>query len=117
MILEEFDKGLAMFKVMTDMYQQIILVLSSCSDCYSANDIPSIFFWFACYDNKLVTVLTTVVNKKTKMYRGVRSKPFYQNKYVQHMLALFMLIDAFKNLTTYYNTQILRSELSKTLKQ
>jgi hypothetical protein len=44
MVLEEFSKGLVMFKVMVDMYQQIIVVLDSGSNCCGANGIPSGFY-------------------------------------------------------------------------
>jgi hypothetical protein len=44
MVLEEFSKGLAMFKVMADMYQQIIVVSDSGSNCCGANGIPSAFY-------------------------------------------------------------------------
>jgi hypothetical protein len=101
MVLEEFSKGLAVFKVMADMYQQIIVVSDSSSNCCGTNGIPSTFYWLACLDHKLVTVLTTVVNKTTKMENGVRSKPSYRYKDVQHMLSLFMLIDACKKLVEY----------------
>jgi hypothetical protein len=102
MVLEEFSKGLAVFKVMADMYQQIIVVSDSSSNCCGANGISSAFYWLACLDHKLATVLTIVVNKKTKMENGVRSKPFYRYKDVQHMLPLFMLINACKKLVEYY---------------
>jgi hypothetical protein len=94
MVLEEFSKGLAVFKVMADIYQQIIVVWDSSSNCCGANGILSAFYWLACLNHKLATVLTTVVNKTTKMENGVRSKPFYRYKDVQHMLPLFMLINA-----------------------
>ncbi len=117
MVLEEFSKGLAVFKVMADMYQQIIVVSDSGSNCCGANGIPSAFYWLACFDHKLATVLTTVVNKTTKMENGVRSKPFYRYKDVQHMLPLFMLINACKKLVEYYKRANLQSQLSKMLKQ
>ncbi len=117
MVLEEFSKGLAVFKVMADMYQQIIVVSDSGSNCCGANGIPSAFYWLACLDHKLATVLTTVVNKTTKMENGVRSKPFYWYKDVQHMMSLFMLIDACKKLVEYSKRANLQSQLSKTLKQ
>jgi hypothetical protein len=44
MVLEEFSKGLAVFKVMADMYQQIIVVSDSGSNCCGANGIPSVFY-------------------------------------------------------------------------
>jgi len=44
MVLEEFSKGLAVFKVMADMYQQIIVVSNSGSNCYGVNGIPSAFY-------------------------------------------------------------------------
>jgi hypothetical protein len=117
MVLEEFSKGLAVFKVMADMYQQIIVVLDSGLNCYGANGIPSAFYWLAYLDHNLATVLTTVVNKTTKMENGVRSKPFYRYKDVQRMLPLFMLIDACKKLVEYCKCANLQSQLSKTLKQ
>jgi hypothetical protein len=117
MVLEEFSKGLAVFKVMADMYQQIIVVLDSASNYCGINGIPSAFYWLACLDHKLATVLTTIVNKMTKMENGVRSKPFYRYKDVQHMLLLFMLIDTCKKLVEYSKRANLQSQLSKTLKQ
>jgi hypothetical protein len=78
MVLEEFSKGLAVFKVMADMYQQIIVVSDSGSNYYGANGISLAFYWLAYLDHKLATVLTTVVNKTTKMENGVMSKPFYR---------------------------------------
>ncbi len=117
MVLEEFSKGLVVFKVMVDMYQQIIVVSDSGSNCYGVNGISSAFYWLACLDHKLVTVLTIVVNKTTKMENGVRSKPFYQYKDVQHMLPLFMPIDTCKKLVEYCKCANLQSQLSKTLKQ
>jgi hypothetical protein len=117
MVLEEFSKGLAMFKVMADMYQQIIMVSDSSLNCCGANGIPSAFYWLAYFDHKLAAVLTTVVNKTTKMENGIRSKPFYRYKDVQHMLPLFMLIDACKKLVEYCKCVNLQSQLSKTLKQ
>ncbi|CAK9205418.1 unnamed protein product [Sphagnum troendelagicum] len=66
MVLEEFSKGIAVFKVMADMYQQIIMVSDSGSNCCGANGIPSAFYWLACLDHKLAVVLMTVVNKTTK---------------------------------------------------
>jgi hypothetical protein len=101
MVVEEFSKGLAVFKVMADMYQQIIVDSDSGSNYCGANGIPSAFYWLACLDHKLTIVLTTVVNKTTKMENGVRSKPFYRYKDVQHMLPLFMSIDACKKLVEY----------------
>jgi hypothetical protein len=80
MVLEEFSKSLAVFKVVVDMYQQIIMVSDSGSNCCGANGIPSAFYWLACLDHKLATVLTTVVNKTTKMENDVKSKPFYRYK-------------------------------------
>jgi hypothetical protein len=62
------------------MYQQIIVVSDSGSNCCGANGIPSAFYWLACLDHKLATVLMTVMNKMTKMENGVRSKPFYRYK-------------------------------------
>jgi hypothetical protein len=109
MVLEEFSKGLAVFKVMANMYQQIIVVSDNVSNCCGVNGIPSAFYWFACFDHKLATVLTTIVNKTTKMENGVRSKPFYRYKDVQHMLLLFMLIDACKKLVEYYKRANLQS--------
>ncbi len=44
MVLEEFSKGLAVFKVMADMYQQIIVVSDSGSNCCGTNGIPSAFY-------------------------------------------------------------------------
>ncbi len=44
MVLEEFSKGLAVFKVMADMYQQIMMVSDSGSNCCGANGIPSVFY-------------------------------------------------------------------------
>jgi hypothetical protein len=117
MVLEEFNKGLAMFKVMADMYQQIIMVSDSGSNCCGANGIPLAFYWLACLDHKLATVLTTVLNKTTKMENDVRSKSFYRYKDVQHMLPLFMLIDACKKLVEYCKCTNLQSQLSKTFKQ
>jgi len=117
MVLDEFSKGLAVFKVMVDMYQQIIVVSDSGSNCCGANGIPSAFYWLACLDHKLVTMLTTIVNKTTKMENGVKSKPFYRYKDIQHMLPLFMLIDACKKLVEYCKCANLQSQLSKTLKQ
>jgi hypothetical protein len=117
MVLEEFSKGLAVFKVMADMYQQIIVVLDSGSNCCGTNGILSVFYWLACFDHKVAIVLTTIVNKTTKMENGVMSKPFYRYKDVQHMLLLFMLIDACKKLVEYYKRANLQSQLSKTLKQ
>jgi len=109
MVMEEFSKGLVVFKVMANMYQQIIVVSDSGSNCCGANGIPSAFYWLACLDHKLATVLTTVVNKTTKMENGVKSKPFYRYKDIQHMLLLFMLIDACKKLVEYYNCVNLQS--------
>ncbi len=80
MVLEEFSKGLAVFKVMADMYQQIIMVLDSGLNYYGANGIPSVFYWVAYLDHKLATVLMTVMNKTTKMENGIRSKSFYWYK-------------------------------------
>jgi hypothetical protein len=117
MVLEEFSKGLAVFKVMADMYQQIIVVSDSGSNCCGANGIPSVFYWLDSFDHKLATVLMTVVNKTTKIENGVRSKPFYWYKDVQHMLPLFMLINVCKKLVEYYKRANLQSQLSKTLKQ
>jgi hypothetical protein len=117
MVLEEFSKGLAVFKVMADMYQQIIVVSDSDSNCCGANGILSAFYWLACFDHKLATVLMTVVNKTTKMENGVRNKPFYRYKDIQHMLPLFMLIDTCKKLVKYCKCTNLQSQLSKTLKQ
>ncbi len=117
MVLEEFSKGLVVFKVMADMYQQIIVVSDSSSNYCGANGIPSAFYLLVCLDHKLATVLTTVVNKTTKMENGVRSKPFYRYKDVQHMFPLFMMIDACKKLVEYYKRANLQSQLSKTLKQ
>jgi hypothetical protein len=116
MVLEEFSKGLVVFKVMADMYQQIIVVSDSGSNCCGANGISSAFYWLACLDHKLVTVLTIVMNKTTKMENGVKSKPFYWYKDVQHMLLLFMLIDTCKKLVEYCKHANLQSQLSKTLK-
>jgi len=76
MVLEEFSKRLAVFKVMANMYQQIIVVSDSDSNCCGTNGIPSAFYWLACLDHKLATVLTIVMNKTTKMENGVKSKPF-----------------------------------------
>jgi hypothetical protein len=117
MVLEEFSKGLAVFKVMVDMYQQIIVVSNSGLNCCGANGISSAFYWFACLDHKLATVLIIVMNKTTKMKNGVRSKPFYRYKDVQHMLSLFMLIDTCKKLVEYCKRTNLQSQFSKTLKQ
>jgi hypothetical protein len=117
MVLEEFSKGLVVFKVMANMYQQIIVVSDSGSNCCGANGIPLAFYWLACLNHKLATVLTIVVNKTTKMEDGVRSKSFYRYKDVQHMLLLFMLIDACKKLVEYCKCANLQSQLSKTLKQ
>jgi hypothetical protein len=80
MVLEEFSKGLVVFKVMADMYQQIIVVSDSGSNCCGANGISSAFYWLACLDHKLAIVLTTIVNKTTKMENGIRSKSFYRYK-------------------------------------
>jgi len=80
MVLEEFSKGLVVFKVMADMYQQIIVVSDSGSHCCGANGISSAFYWLACLDHKLAIVLTTIVNKTTKMENGIRSKSFYRYK-------------------------------------
>jgi len=109
MVLEEFSKGLAVFKVMADMYQQIIVVSDSDSNCCGANGIPLVFYWLACLNHKLATVLTTIVNKTTKMGNGIRSKPFYRYKDVQHMLPLFMLIDMCKKLVEYCKCANLQS--------
>ncbi len=117
MVLEEFSKGFAVFKVMADMYQQIIMVSDSGSNCCGANGIPSAFYWLACLNHKLATVLMTVMNKTTKMDNGVRSKPFYRYQDIQHMLPLFMLIDACKKLVEYCKCVNLQSQLSKTLEQ
>jgi hypothetical protein len=78
MVLKEFSKGLAVFKVMADMYQKIIVVSDSGSNCYGANGILLAFYWLACLDHKLATMLMIVVNKTTKMENGVMSKPFYR---------------------------------------
>jgi hypothetical protein len=99
------------------MYQQIIVVSDNGSNCCGANGIPSAFYWLACLNHKLATVLMTVMNKMTKMENGVRSKPFYRYKDVQHMLPLFMLIDMCKKLVEYCKRANLQSQLSKTLKQ
>jgi len=117
MVLEEFSKGLAVFKVIANMYQQIIVVSDIGSNCCGANGIPSAFYWLTCFDHKLATVLMTVVNKTTKMENGVRSKPFYRYKNVQHMLPLFMLINACKKLVEYCKRANLQSQFSKTLKK
>jgi hypothetical protein len=117
MVLEEFSKGLAVFKVMANMYQQIIVVSNSGSNCCGVNGIPLAFHWLAYFDHKVATVLTTVVNKMTKMENGVRSKLFYRYKDVEHMLPLFMLIDACKKLVKYCKCANLQSQLSKTFKQ
>jgi len=117
MVLEQFSKGLAVFKVMADMYQNIIVVSNSASNFCGVNGIPSTFYWLACLNHKLATVLTTIVNKTTKMENGVRSKPFYRYKDVPHMLPLFMLIDVCKKLVEYCKRANLQSQLSKTLKQ
>ncbi len=93
------------------------MVSDSGSNCCGANGIPSAFYWLACLDHKLATVLTTVMNKMTKMENGVRSKPFYRYKDVQHMLPLFMLIDACKKLVEYCKCANLQSQLNKKLKQ
>ncbi|KAH9550022.1 hypothetical protein CY35_10G051000 [Sphagnum magellanicum] len=58
MVLEEFSKGLAVFKVMANMYQQIIVVSDSGSNCCGTNGIPSAFYWLACLDHKLATNAT-----------------------------------------------------------
>jgi hypothetical protein len=52
------------------------------------------------------------MNKTTKMENGVKSKPFYRYKDVQHML-----IDACKKLVEYCKRKNLQSQLSKMLKQ
>jgi len=109
MVLEEFSKGLVVFKVMADMYQQIIVVSDSGSNCYGVNGIPSAFYWLTCLDHKLATVLTIIVNKTTKMENGVRSKPFYRYKDVQHVLPLFVPIDACKKLVEYCKCANLQS--------
>jgi len=62
-------------------------------------------------------MLTTIVNKTTKMENGVKSKPFYRYKDIQHMLPLFMLINTCKKLVEYCKCANLQSQLSKTLKQ
>ncbi len=54
-------------------------------------------------------MLTTIVNKTTKMENGIRSKPFYRYKEVQDMLPLFMLIDACKKLVEYCKRANLQS--------
>ncbi|KAL2651486.1 hypothetical protein R1flu_019614 [Riccia fluitans] len=77
MVLEEFSKDLAVFKIMADMHQQIIVVSDSGSNCCGSNGIPSAFYWLACSDHKLATVLTTIMNKTTKIENGIRSTPFY----------------------------------------
>jgi len=109
MALEEFSKGLAVFKVMADMYQNIIVILDNASNCCGVNGISSPFYWLACLDHKLATVLTTTVNKTTKMENGVRSKPFYRYTDVPHMLSLFMLIHACKKLVEYCKRANLQS--------
>ncbi len=93
------------------------MVSDSGSNCCGTNGIPSAFYWLACPDHKLATVLTIVVNKTTKMENGVRSKPFYRYKDVQHMLPLFMLIDVCKKLVEYCKRANLQSQLNKTFKQ
>ncbi len=93
------------------------MVSDSGSNCCGANGISLAFYRLACFDHKLATVLTTIVNKTTKMENGVRSKLFYRYKDVQHMLSLFMLIDACKKLVEYCKCANLQSQLSKTLKQ
>ncbi len=91
--------------------------MDSGSNCCGANGIPSVFYWLACLDHKLTIVLTIVVYKTTKMENGIRSKPFYRYKDVQHMLPLFMLIDVCKKLVEYCKHANLQSQLSKTFKQ
>ncbi|KAH9567611.1 hypothetical protein CY35_03G035100, partial [Sphagnum magellanicum] len=93
---KHFDSGLNVACTLDLWMDAIIVVSDSDSNCCGVNGIPSAFYWLACLDHKLATVLTTVVNKTTKMENGVRSKPFYRYKDVQHMLPLFMMIDACK---------------------
>ncbi|PTQ30010.1 LOW QUALITY PROTEIN: hypothetical protein MARPO_0131s0011 [Marchantia polymorpha] len=78
-----------------DLWMDVIIVVSNSGlNCFGANDIPLVFEWLVCINHKSVTVLTTVVNKTIKIENAVKSKPFHRYKDVQHMLHLFMLIDA-----------------------
>jgi hypothetical protein len=117
MVLDEFKEGLAVFNLFEDVFQNIIVVSDSGSNCCAANGIPSEFAWQACLDHRLATTLTTVINKHVKQKDGQKLKAKYKYINTPHMNELYEMIDDCKELVAYFKKSNLQCKLSNTLKQ
>jgi hypothetical protein len=115
MVSDEFREGLETFDLNDFDAAQFIVVSDSGSNCSGADGVRSLYDWHPCYDHKIATVLTTILNKTTVMRNGVRSAPFY--KYHDHAPRIYTLIDAVKGLITFFKQTNLQGKLTKTLKQ
>ncbi|OAE22810.1 hypothetical protein AXG93_496s1050 [Marchantia polymorpha subsp. ruderalis] len=82
---------------------------------HSADGIPSLYGWLPCCDHIISTILTTIIDKRTRMIEGKKSAPFYE--FYHLALELFDTIDQVKALVTYVKQANLQDEIAKTLKQ
>lgn len=112
-VLEKYQEVLSSFKLHHP--DLVTVVTDRGSNMHSRDSIPSVFYWEPCCDHIIGTILTTVINKRTRTVDGKKSAPFYE--FEEKAPELFTLIDIVKALVTYVKQAALEKDLETTVKQ
>ncbi|PTQ37542.1 hypothetical protein MARPO_0056s0021, partial [Marchantia polymorpha] len=110
-VLEKYEGILQKFGI--NKYDQVTVVTDRGSNMHSADGIPSLYGWIPCCDHIISTILTMIIDKRTRMVEGKKSAPFYE--FYHLALELFDTIDQVKVLVTYVKQANLQDEIAKTL--
>ena len=119
-VLEEFKKCIIPFTgefgaMNGPLKKQIRVTTDHASNNSGQDGLPSEFDWIGCADHSISTCVSFILDKRTKMVNGKRSKPFYQ--FYEEAPAVFDLLENCKELITYVKRTGLNKHLTPKLKQ
>ncbi|KAI2513758.1 hAT family C-terminal dimerization region [Fragilaria crotonensis] len=119
-VLAEFKKCIipftGEFSNMNGPFKKQIRVTTDHASNNSGQDgLPSEFDWIGCADHSISTCVSFILDKRTKIVNGKRSKPFYQ--FYEEAPAVFDLLENCKELITYVKRVGLNKHLTPKLQQ
>ncbi|BBN18176.1 hypothetical protein Mp_8g00340 [Marchantia polymorpha subsp. ruderalis] len=95
--------------------EQIRITTDHASNNCGEDGLPSEFQWNGCADHSISTCLSFVLDKRTSIVNGKKSKPYYQ--FYANAPAVFDMLDNCKALVTYVKRVGLNKQLTPKLKQ
>ncbi|OAE21195.1 hypothetical protein AXG93_4012s1260 [Marchantia polymorpha subsp. ruderalis] len=95
--------------------EQIMITTDHASNNCGEDGLPSEFQWNGCADHSISTCVSFVLDKRTSIVNGKKSKPYYQ--FYANAPAVFDMLDNCKALVTYVKRVGLNKQLTPKLKQ